>query len=99
MDTFKDTVSFWASILGTFLGLLGVLQSITWLAALGGVMIVGSICAIGYAARQRQRVESAVLKMAGRSIDSLNMAGLRRRVNRSLTIQEVHNEATVDGRI
>jgi hypothetical protein len=42
-------------------------------------------------------MESAVLKVAGRSIDSLNMASLRRRVNRSLVIQEAHNTATVDG--
>jgi hypothetical protein len=97
MDSFKDTVTFWASILGTFLGLLGAFQSITWLTALGGVMIVGSICAIAYATRQRQRVESAVLKVAGRSIDSLNMASLRRRVDRSLMIQAAHNTATVDG--
>jgi hypothetical protein len=97
MDSFKDTVAFWASVLGTFLGLLGAIQSLTWLAALGGIMAVASICAIAYAARQRERLESAVLKVAGRSIDSLNMAGLRRRVNRSLMIQEAENTATIDG--
>jgi hypothetical protein len=97
MDSFKDKVTYWASVLGTFLGLVGALQSITWLAVLGGVMLVGSIGAIAYAMRQRQRVESAVLKVAGRSIDSLNMASLRRRVNKSLVIQEAHNTAIVDG--
>jgi hypothetical protein len=97
MDSFKDTVAFWASVLGTLLGLFGAIQSLTWLAALGGIMAVGSIGAIAYAARQRERVESAVLKVAGRSIDSLNMAGLRRLVNRSLMIQEAHNTATIDG--
>jgi hypothetical protein len=97
MDSFKDTVAFWASVLGTFLGLLGAIQSISWLAVLGGVMVLTSIGAIAYARRQRELVESAVLKVAGRSIDSLNMASLRRRRNRSLVIQEAHNTAVIDG--
>ena len=97
MDSFKDTVAFWTSILGTLLGLLGAIQSVSWLSGLGGLMILGSIGAIAYARRQRQLVESAVLKVAGRSVDSLNMAGLRRRFNRSLTIQEAHNTALIDG--
>ena len=82
MDSFKDTVAFWASVLGTFLGLLGAIQSLSWLAALGGLMILTSISAVAYATHQRELVESAVLKVASRSIDSLNMAGLRRRRNR-----------------
>jgi hypothetical protein len=97
MDSFKDTVAFWASVLGTFLGLLGAIQSVHWLAALGGVMVVASIGAIAYARRQRQLLESAVLKVAGRSVDSLNMASLRRRRTRSLVIQEAHNTALIDG--
>ncbi len=97
MDSFKDTVAFWASVLGTFLGWLGAIQSVSWLATLGGVMVVASIGAIAYARRQRQLVESAVLKVAGRSIDSPNMASLRRRRNRRLVIQEAHNTAVIDG--
>jgi hypothetical protein len=97
MDSFKDSVAFWASVLGTLLGLLGAIQSLTWLAAIGGLMLAGSIGAVAYAARQHELVESAALKVAGRSLDSLNMATLRRRLNRSLIIQEAQNEAIIDG--
>lgn len=97
MDSFKNSVAFWTSVLGTFLGLLGALQSLTWLAGAGGLMVIGSIVAIIYARSQRQRAESAALNVAGRSVDSLNMASIRRRLNRSLVIQEVHNTATING--
>jgi len=96
MNSFKDSVAFWTSILGTVLGCVGVFQSVNWLAAIGGILAVASVCAIAYATFQRQRIESAVLKVAGRSIDSLNMAGLRRRVNKTLVIQEARNTATID---
>ena len=97
MDSIKDSVAFWASVVGTFLGLLGAIQSLTWLSAIGGVMLVASIGSLAYARRQRQLVESAVLKVAGRSLDSLNLASLRRRLNRTLFIQETHNTAVIDG--
>lgn len=42
-------------------------------------------------------MKSAVLKIGGRSIDSLNVAGLRRHPNRSLVIQRVQNLAVIDG--
>jgi hypothetical protein len=97
MNSFRDTVALWSSAVGAFLGLLGVLQSLTWLTAIGGIVVLGSLCAVAYARRQRRLVESAILKVAGRSIDSLNMASLRRRLNRSLLIQEAHNAATIHG--
>jgi hypothetical protein len=97
MDSFKDSVAFWASVLGTFLGLIGAIQSLTWLAAAGGLMLATSIVALAYARRQRELVESAALKVAGRSLDSLNVASLRRRLNRSLIIEEAQNEANIDG--
>jgi len=97
MDSFKDSVAFWASVLGTFLGLLGAIQSLTWLAAVGGLMLVGSLGAFAYARRQHELMESAALEVAGRSLDSLNIASLRRRLNRSLMIQDAQNEAIIDG--
>jgi len=50
-----------------------------------------------YARNRRLVVEGASVVVAGRSIDSLNVANLRRRVNRSLLIQEVHHTARIRG--
>lgn len=97
MESFKDSIASWASVLGAVLSLVGAIQSLTWLATVGGLMLVGSVCAIAYARWQHERIESAVLKVAGRSVDSLNMATLRRRLNETLIIQEAYNEATIDG--
>ena len=52
MDSFKDSLAFWASILGTLVGLVGVLQSVTWLVALGVLAIVVSVGATAYARRE-----------------------------------------------
>jgi hypothetical protein len=97
MDSFRDSVSFWTTIIGTFAGLFGLFESRAWLAVIGGVVVAGSIATAGYARRQRDLLESAALKVAGRSIDSLNLASLRRRLNRSLTIQRAENVAVIDG--
>jgi hypothetical protein len=37
-----------------------------------------------YARKKQLRLNSAAIKIEGRSIDSLNIANLRRRINRSL---------------
>ena len=97
MKSFTETLALWVSTLGAFLGLLGALQSVSWLIWFGGVLVVAAIAAIIYAREQRLRLESVVLKVAGRSIDSLNMATLRRRRNRTLVVQEAHNFAVIDG--
>jgi hypothetical protein len=47
--------------------------------------------------KQRQLLKAAGLKVAGRSIDSLNVASLRRHLNRSLVIQRAENLAFIDG--
>lgn len=97
MDTFKNSAASWAAIVGTLLGLIGLIQSVTWLTVVGALAVAGSIGALVYAQRQDQRLKLANLKVAGRSIDSLNMANLKRRLNRSLVIQEAENVATISG--
>ena len=97
MDSFKDSVAFWTTIIGTFAGIFGLVQSRAWLAIIGAVVVAGSIGTAAYAKRQRALLESAALKVAGRSIDSLNLASLRRRLNRSLVIQLAENLAVIDG--
>jgi hypothetical protein len=97
MDSFKDSAAFWMTVLGTLVGFFGVFQSREWFAVMGSLVVIGSLAVLAYARRQRELVKSAVLKISGRSIDSLNLAGLRRQPNRSLVIQRVENSAVVDG--
>ncbi len=97
MDSFKDSVAFWMTVLGTLVGFFGVFQSRAWFAVIGALVVFGSLAVLAYARRQRELVKSAVLKISGRSIDSLNLAGLRRQPNRSLVIQRVENTAVIDG--
>jgi hypothetical protein len=97
MDSFKDSVAFWMTVLGTLVGFFGVFQSRAWFAVIGALVVIGSLAVLAYARRQRDLVKSAVLKISGRSIDSLNLAALRRSPNRSLVIQRVQNLAVIDG--
>jgi hypothetical protein len=97
MNAFKDSLAFWANIVGTLVAIFGVLQSRSWVVAAGVFIVLGSISALGYASRQRTLIESAALKVAGRSIDSLNLATLQRHVSRSLVIQQAENTAVIDG--
>lgn len=97
MESFKDSVAFWSSILGMVLGFLGLIESSRWLAVLGLLLVAGSVAALLYARKQRQRLRLAAVKIEGRSIDSLNAASLGRRLNRSLIIQEAEQVATIKG--
>lgn len=96
MESFKDSVAFWSSILGMVLGFLGLIESSRWLAVLGLLLVAGSVAALLYARRQRQRLKLAAVTIEGRSIDSLNAASLGRRLNRSLIIQEADQVATIN---
>jgi len=97
MDSFKDSITFWATVLGTLLAFFGAVQSLGWLVVIGTVIVVGSVCVLIYARKQALRLKSATLKVEGRSIDSLNMASLRRRTNTSLIIQRADYRAEIDG--
>jgi hypothetical protein len=97
MESFKDSLAFWSSILGMVLGFLGLIESSRWLAVLGLLLVAGSVAALLYARRQRQRLKLAAVTIEGRSIDSLNAASLGRRLNRSLIIQEADQVATIKG--
>lgn len=97
MEPFENSLAFWSSILGTAIALLGYIQSSQWLAVLGLFLIAGSVAALLYAERQRERLKRAAVKIEGRSIDSLNLANLGRRLNQSLVMQEADQVATIKG--
>ena len=97
MESFKDTLAFWSSILGMALALFGLGVSSLWLAVVGLFLVASSVSALLYARRQRQRLRLASVTIEGRSIDSLNAANLGRRLNRSLIVQEADQVATIAG--
>jgi len=97
MEAFENSLAFWSSILGTAIALLGFVNSSRWLAVLGLFLIAASVAALLYIERQRQRLKRASIKIEGRSIDSLNVASLGRRLNRSLVVQEVNQIAIITG--
>jgi len=97
MNSLKDSVAFWATVVGTLTGVFGLFESHAWIAVFGALIASCSVGTLIYAARQRALVRSAALKVGNRSIDSLNLASLQRRLNRSLVIQQAENLAVIDG--
>ena len=85
------------AIIGPVVTLIGLIQSRGWLAGMGAIFACVSIIAVVYARSQRLRVNAASVEIEGISIDSVNAANLRRRVNRSLMIQAVDHNVTIDG--
>jgi hypothetical protein len=86
-----------AALLGPIATILGLIQSRGWLAGIGALFICVAIAAVFYARRQRLRIESASIEIEGISIDAMNAANLRRRVNQSLAVQNVDQIVTFDG--
>jgi len=97
MHSFEESLATWSTIMGTVLSLFGLIQSRAWLAVLGVLFAGASLVAVAYARRERLHVESAMVKIEGRNIDSLNIANLTRRRNRTLVIQEAHQVARIEG--
>ena len=97
MHSLQESLASWATVLGTTVSLIILIHSRAWLAAISVVFVVAAILAGLYARSKRLVVEGASVVVEGRSIDSLNMANLRRRVNRSLVIQEAYHVAEIDG--
>jgi hypothetical protein len=92
-----ETLAALATIAGTVIGILALLQSQFWLVLTS--LCLACICfgAGAYARRERLALRAASTAIEGQSIDSLNMANLRRRVNRTFAIQEAHHTARIEG--
>jgi hypothetical protein len=86
-----------ATILGTGLSILALIKSRDWLMFTSLPLIGVAIIAGLYARRERQALKSATVTIEGYSIDSLTAANLKRRVNRSLIIQEAQHTARIEG--
>jgi hypothetical protein len=86
-----------ATIIGTGIGILALIQSRAWLVITSALLVAVCLGAVLYARRERLSLKSASVTIEGHSIDALNVANLRRRVNRTLIIQEAHHTARIEG--
>lgn len=97
MNSFRDSLAAWATILGTIISLIGLIQSRTWITVIGAFFVALSIVAVIYGRKEHQLINSATLRVDTRSLDSLNVANLTRRHNRSLVIQKADHLARIEG--
>jgi hypothetical protein len=97
MQLSTNELASWASILATVAAILGLIQSVPWLTGVGVCIIGIAIFALLQAQRGRKLLRSAAINLAGQNLDSLNIANLRRRVNRTLVVQRAYHLARIDG--
>jgi hypothetical protein len=86
-----------ATIAGTIISVLALLQSRAWLLLISLLVVCLSILAVMYARKQRLALDAASTVIEGHSIDALNIGSLRRRVNRTLVVQEALHTARIEG--
>jgi hypothetical protein len=92
-----ETLAALATIAGTVISVLALLHSRAWLVLTSLIFVCVSIVAGLYARRERLALNNAFTTIEGYSIDSLNMANLKRRVNRTFVIQEARHTARIEG--
>ena len=86
-----------ATIVGTIVSVLALLQSRAWLLLISLLVVCLSILVVLYARKQRLVLDAASTVIEGHSIDALNIGNLRRRVNRTLFVQEAQHTARIEG--
>ena len=97
MQSFQKSVTTWATLLGAIVSFIGLIQSRTWLAGIGTLCLLASIATGIYARRERLVLRSASVRVDDQSIDSLNIANLRRRVSTGLVVQQADHTAIIEG--
>ncbi len=86
-----------ATIVSVVISLLALLDSRSWLVVTSLFFVCLSMVALWYAWRERLGRNAASTVIEGHSIDSLNIANLKRRLNRTFVFQEVHHTARIKG--
>lgn len=94
-----ETFAALATVVGTALSVLALIQSRAWL-VITSLLCVGLAVAAGfYARRERLARAAASTVIEGHSIDSLNIANLRRRLDRQFVVQEAEHTARFEGEV
>jgi hypothetical protein len=91
-----ETLAALATILGTAISVLALMQSRAWLVLISLVFVGLAIAAGFWARRERLTRDAASTVIEGYSIDSLNMANLRRRLDRDFVVQEADHTARIE---
>lgn len=92
-----ETLAAMATILAAVISVLGLVQSRAWL-VLTSLCFVGLAIGAGlFARRERLAREAASTVIEGYSIDTLNVANLRRRLDRGFVVQEADHTARIEG--
>ena len=86
-----------ATIVGTAISVLALIEARSWLVITSLVFVLLAIIFGLYARKKRLAIAAASTEIEGHSIDSLNIANLKRRVNRTLVIQEALHTAIIEG--
>jgi hypothetical protein len=97
MQNISQILASIAALLGPLATIIGLVQSRGWLTILGAAFVAVAVAVAVYARSQRRRLNAASIEIEGISIDSVNIANLRRGVNRSLTVQTADHIVTIDG--
>jgi hypothetical protein len=92
-----DTLAALATVLGTGISILALIESRAWLVLISGLLVCLSIAIGWYARQKRTTLKLASTVIEGHSIDSLNIANLRRRVNRTFIVQNAHHTVRIEG--
>jgi len=86
-----------ATIAGLLITVFGIFQSREWLTLASLCFAAVAVSLFAYARHMRAAVESASIVIEGHSIDALNVANLRQRVNRTFFIQDAKHAVRVVG--
>src|SRR5580698_3137849 len=92
-----ESLASMATIAGLVISVLALLNSRAWLVLCSLLFACIAGGAGLYARRERLAVAAASTVIEGRSIDSLNLANLKRRVNRTFVIQEACHTVQIEG--
>jgi hypothetical protein len=97
MQTVLQALTTLAALLVPLATIIGLVRSRGWITLIVAFIVV-ALCAIAiWALQSRRRMAGAYVEIEGISIDCVNAANLRRRINRSLMVQTAEHTATIDG--
>jgi len=97
MTDVRETVALWACLVGSALALLGQFQSLASITFAGICLSGVSATFAVYSRRNRSPIQRAGISIEGLNLDSLHIANVRRRLNKSLTLERAFQVAIVNG--
>lgn len=97
MAELREQLAAWVSILSSIAAILGLVQSHTILTVVGASAAGLALASLFALRRIHKTLRASGIKIEGLNIDSLNVANLRRRVNRSLVVQHAYHLARIEG--